>query len=125
MYDNYHTVCLRSQACFHDAISLSSARKITPPGAARHYTPPCFEGVGPLYEDYILATHRHGEGSSYPVFLSEDTVWDPHQCRDGSIYTGMGYALAVQSKSMGFRAYNASKPNLQNKKFLGMEPTDA
>ena len=30
------------------------AGKITLPGAARHYTPPCFEGVGPLSEDVLV-----------------------------------------------------------------------
>ena len=84
-----------------------------PPGG-RHYIPPFFEGVGPLYEDDILATSRHGEGSP-SRFLSEDAVLDLHQCRDGSIYTGIGarhqQCKGKSMESMGFRAYKASRPN--------------
>ena len=88
MYDNYHIVCLRS---LHKSdCHLYTSNLTVDSYAQAHYTPPCFEGVGPLHEDDVLATHRHGEGSSYPVFLPEDAVWDPHQCRDGSIYTETG-----------------------------------
>ena len=88
MYGNYHIVCLLS-LCKSDR-HLYTSNLMVDSYAQVHYTPPCFEGVGPLYEDNVLATHRHGEGSSYPVFLSEDAVWDTHQCRDGSINTGTG-----------------------------------
>ena len=92
--------------------------------AHAHYTPPCFEGVGPLHEDDVLATHRHGEGSSYPVFLSEAAVRDPHQYRDGSIYTGTG-AMHKQCKVSLWDLELTKPPSQTYEKFLGMEPTDA
>ena len=46
----------------------------------QHYTPPCFEGVGPL---------------------SEDGVLDPRQHRDGSIYTATGLCTAFTVASLG------------------------
>ena len=46
----------------------------------QYYTPPCFEGVGPL---------------------SEDGVLDPHQHRDGSIYTATGLCTAFTVASLG------------------------
>ena len=52
-----------------------------------HYTPPCFEGVGPF---------------------SEDGVLDPCQHRDGSIYTAIGAVHCLYSgKPRGFGGFRA------------------
>ena len=67
MYDNYHIVCL--QSLHKSDHHLYTSNLMVDSYVQVHYTPPCFEGVSPLHEDDVLATQRHGEGSSYPVFL--------------------------------------------------------
>ena len=108
----------RKSPCSLPFAFFNSARKITHPGAARHYTPSCFEGVGPLTKDVILQVERRVLISS---FLHGDRY--PHQCRNGSIYTGRGTRhQQCKGRSMGLRALKASRPTYG--KFLGMEPTD-
>ena len=68
------------------SIAICILQSVTP-DVTRHYTPPCFEGVGPL---------------------SEDGVLDPHQHRDGSIYTATGVMHCLYSgKPRGFGGFRA------------------
>ena len=77
--------------CLHDKAHLvllpflSSAGKVDSYATA-HYTPACFEGVGPLSEDGVLD----------PI-LSEYAALDHCQHRDGSMHPGTGVMHCLYS----------------------------
>ena len=74
-----------------------------------HYTPPCFEGVGPLSEDVVLQACRR---VLYQVSSMVMLYCIPY-CRDKSICTATGAGhQQCKGESMGFIADKASRPNL-------------
>ena len=81
-----------------------------------HYTPPCFEGVGPLFEDVVLQAWRR---VLYQV-SSMVMLYCILHCRDKSICTATEAGQQqCKGESMGFIADKASRPNLHKVSWHG------